>query len=131
MNARQLTLNTRVHAALHIAAAIFSTAVAAAEFSPNSAEWPTGDGWVFQAAPQEASHATRDWKVPASPLTLDPITPKTIVLAPMELKFNITLTMRRTERARRHCDMRFRYPAGSPSHNACPPQKAGPAQRGE
>ena len=46
-------LGIHVPAALFVAA-IFSTSVAAAEFSPNSAAWPRGDGWIIQVDPQGA-----------------------------------------------------------------------------
>src|ERR1700730_6473959 len=98
MKARRPVFDNRVLVALHVAALIFSTSVAAAESSPNSAEWPRGNGWTFQAGPQEAAHAAHDWEVPDSLLLPDILTPKIKIVAPAEFKLNITLTIRRNGR---------------------------------
>ena len=67
MKAIRPALGIAVQAAT-IAATIFSTSVTAAEGSPNSAAWPSGDGWVIQLGPQEIKRAAHDWEIPDSPL---------------------------------------------------------------
>ena len=114
-----------------IAATIFSTSVTAAEISPNSAEWPSGDGWVFQLSPQEIKRATHDWDIPDLPLLPDAVTPKTVISVPTEYKFNITLTIRRSDKSLGHHGAGIRHPVGTPhcgdeaSHNLWPAQCRG------
>jgi hypothetical protein len=107
MRAIRSVLGIHVRAALFVAV-IFSTSVAAAEFSPNSAAWPSGDGWVIQLGPQEIKRAAHDWEIPDSPLLPDAVTPNTIVSVPTEFKFNITLTIRRSDKSSRHHSARPR-----------------------
>ena len=96
MKAVRPALGIHVPAALFVAA-IFSTSVAAAEFSPNSAAWPRGDGWIIQA--QAATRAAHDWEIPDSPLLPDGVMPKTLISVPTEFKFDVTLTIRRNEKS--------------------------------
>jgi hypothetical protein len=57
MKAIRPALGIAVQAAT-IAATIFATSVTASEVSPNSAEWPNGDGWIVQLGPQDTSVPT-------------------------------------------------------------------------
>jgi hypothetical protein len=103
---------------IHVRAALFvfavpSTSAAAAEFLPNSAEWPSGDGWILQLNPPAATHATYDWEIPDSPLLPDAVTPKTMISVPTEFKFNITLTIRHNDKSLRNHAARARHPAGT------------------
>jgi len=101
-----------MHAALFVAA-IFSTSVAAAEFSPNSAAWPSGDGWIIQLNPRGVTHAAHDWEIPDSPPLPDAVTPKTIISVPTEFKFDITLTIRHNDKSVGNHVARARHPAGT------------------
>ena len=109
MKAVRPALGIHVPAALFVAA-IFSTSVAAAEFSPNSAAWPRGDGWIIQA--QAATRAAHDWEIPDSPLLPDGVMPKTVISVPTEFKFDVTLTIRRNEKSLGPHGARFRRPMG-------------------
>ncbi len=96
-----------------IAATIFATSVTAAEVSPNSAAWPSGDGWVIQLGPQEIKRATHDWEIPDSPLLPDAATAKTVISVPTEFKFNITLTIRHGDKSLENHGARARHPVGT------------------
>jgi len=117
-------LGIHVRAAL-LVAAIFSTSVTAAEFSPNSAEWPSGDGWIIQLNPPEATHAAHDWEVPASPPLPDSVLPKATGVAPTELEFEMTL--QRNDRSLAMRRARSLRHMGNASHGGCPHHKSGPA----
>ena len=112
MKAVRPALGIHVPAALFVAA-IFSTSVAAAEFSPNSAAWPRGDGWTIQVGPQGATRAAHDWEIPDSPLLPDGVMPKTVISVPTEFKFDVTLTFRRNEKSLGPHGARFRRPMGT------------------
>jgi hypothetical protein len=101
-------LGIHVQATL-IVAAMLSTPVAAAEFLPNAAEWPTGNDRIAQAAPQGTSHAAPDWEVPTSPLLPDSVLPKTTI-TPAELEFDSTRATRHSDRAFRNRNARSRPP---------------------
>ncbi len=112
MKAIRPALGIAVQAAT-IAATILSTSVTAAEVSPNSAEWPSGDGWVIQMGPQEIKRAAHDWEIPDSPLLPDAVTPKTVISVPTEFKFNVTLTIRHSDKSLGNHAARARHPARS------------------
>jgi hypothetical protein len=114
MTAIRPALGIHVRVAL-LVAAMFSTSVAAAELSPNSAEWPSGDGWTIQLDPQEIKHAAHDWEIPDSPLLPDAVTPKTTISVPTEFKFDVTLTIRHNDKSLRNHRARARHPVG-PAH---------------
>jgi hypothetical protein len=114
MKAIRPALGVAVQAAI-VAATIFSTLVIAAEVSPNSAEWPSGDGWTIQLGPQEIKHATHDWEIPDSPLLPDAVTSKTVISVPTEFKFNVTLTIRHHDKSLGNHRARARHPVG-PAH---------------
>ena len=122
MRAIRSVLGIHVRAALFVAV-IFSTSVAAAEFSPNSAAWPSGDGWVIQLGPQEIKRAAHDWEIPDSPLLPDAVTPNTIVSVPTEFKFNITLTIQPNDKPLGNHAARSHRPAGFAHRNDCRGQK--------
>jgi hypothetical protein len=105
-------------------AAIFSTSLAAAEVSSNSAEWPTGSGWIIQVGPQGASHTAPDWEVPASPVLPDSVLPNATSIAPSELEFDITRAIRRGHSPRGNRSVRIRRPAEIASHGACSRHKS-------
>jgi hypothetical protein len=111
MKAIRPALGIHVRAALFVAA-MLSTSVAAAELSPNSAEWPSGDGWIIQLGPQGLPHAAHDWEIPDSPLLPDAVTPKTMISVPTEFKFDITLTIRHNDKSLENHGARFRHPIG-------------------
>jgi hypothetical protein len=112
MKAVRPALGIHVPAALFVAA-IFSTSVAAAEFSPNSAAWPRGDDWIIQVGLQGARRAAHDWEIPDSPLLPDGVMPKTVISVPTEFKFDVTLTIRRNEKSLGPHGARFRRPMGT------------------
>ena len=87
--------------------------VAAAEVSPSSAEWPTGDGWIIQLGPKGVTNAAHDWEIPDSPLLPDAVMPKTIISVPAEFKFNITLTIRHNDKSLGNHGARARRPLGT------------------
>jgi hypothetical protein len=132
MKAIRPTLGIAVQAAT-IAATIFSTSVTAAEVSPNSAEWPSGDGWIIQVGSQEIKRAAHDWEIPDSPLLPDAVTPKTVISVPTEFKFNVTLTIRHNDKSLGNHRARARPQVG-PTHcgdvargawrDACPMRSA-------
>jgi hypothetical protein len=119
-------LGTAAQAAI-IATTIFSTSVNAAEVSPNSAEWPRGDGWVLQLGPQELKRAAHDWEIPDSPLLPDAVTPRTVISMPTEFKFDITLTLRRSDKSLRNHAARARRPAVTAHCVDVTPHKLQPA----
>jgi hypothetical protein len=112
MKAIRPALGIHVRAALFVAA-MLSTSVAAAELSPNSAEWPSGDGWIIQLGPQGLPHAAHDWEIPDSPLLPDAVT--TVISVPTEFKFNVTLTIRHNDKSLGNHHARARHPVG-PAH---------------
>jgi hypothetical protein len=112
MKAIRPALGIAVEAAI-IVTTIFSTSVNAAEISSNSAEWPRGDGWVLQLGPQELKRATHDWEIPDSPLLPDVVTPRTVISMPTEFKFDITLTIRHSDKSLRNHAARARHPTGT------------------
>jgi hypothetical protein len=106
-----------IHRVIHVrtalfVAAIFSTSVAAAEVSPNSAAWPNGHGWVIQLASQGVTRAAHDWEIPDPLLLPDAVTPQTVISIPTEFKFDITLTIRRNGKSLGNHGARFRHPVG-------------------
>jgi hypothetical protein len=119
-------LGIHVRAALFVAA-IFSTSVAAAELSPNSAAWPSGDGWIIQLDRPEVTPAAHDWEIPDSPLLPDAVTPKTIISVPTEFKFDVTLTIRHDDKALENHGMRARHPVGTAHCGDEAPRKLRPA----
>jgi hypothetical protein len=82
-----------LRAALLVAA--FASTSAAAEISPNGAQWPTGEGWVLR--PQGITAVTHDWDIPDSPLRSDAVTPKITIDVPTEFKVDIDLTIHRAD----------------------------------
>ena len=112
MTAIRPALGIAVQAAA-IAATIFSTSVTAAEISPNSAEWPSGDGWIIQLDPPGVTHAAYDWEMPDSPLLPDAVMPKTVISVPTDFKFNITLTIRHNDKSPSNHGARIRHPLGA------------------
>jgi hypothetical protein len=120
MKALRSALGIEARAAL-VVTAIFSTPVTAAEFSPNSAEWPSGDGWIIQLNPPRATRATHDWEVPASPLLPDSVLPKATGIAATELEVEMTHTLRRDDRSR------GKRRAWSAFHGECTRHKSRPA----
>jgi hypothetical protein len=109
MKAIRPALGINLRAALFVAA-IFSTSVAATEFSPNSAEWPNGDGWIIQLDPPRVIHAAHDWD---SPLLPDAVTPKIMFSVPTEFKFDVTLTIRNNDRSHANHGARTRHLLGT------------------
>jgi hypothetical protein len=103
---REVRMRIRVQAAFHAAAVIFSMPVAAAEISPNVAEWPTGDVWPSEAAQHGASRTADQQPIPGTPAPEERVRPTASNLTPAqykldiptEFKFNITLTIRRIDR---------------------------------
>jgi hypothetical protein len=105
-------LGIHVNVALFVAA-IFSTSVASAGLSPNSAEWPIGDGWIIHLSRKEITHAEHDWEIPDSPLLPDAVIPKTVISVPTEFKFDVTLTIRHNDKALGFHDARRRHRVGT------------------
>jgi hypothetical protein len=126
MKAIRPALGIAVQAAT-IAATIFSTSVTAAEVSRNSAEWPSGDGWIIQPARSGVTHAAHDWEMPDSPLLPDAVTPKTVISVPTEFKFNVTLTIRRDDKSHKNHGARVRHPVGTAHCGDRAPHKSPPA----
>jgi hypothetical protein len=60
-------MRIRVQTAFLVVAVILSTPVAGAELSPNLAEWPTGDVWPSEAAPQRGASTADQRPRPATP----------------------------------------------------------------
>jgi len=114
MTAIRPALGIHVRVAL-LVASMLSTSVAAAELSPNSAEWPSGDGWTIQLDPQEIKHAAHDWEIPDSRRLPDAGTPKAMISVPTEFKFDVTLTIRHDDKSPGNHRARARHPVG-PTH---------------
>jgi hypothetical protein len=110
-----------------IAATIFSTSVTATEVSPNSAEWPRGDGWVTQLGTQEIKRAAHDWEIPDSLLLPDAVTPKTVISVPTEFEFDVTLTIRHNDKSHENHGARARHPVGTAHCGDQAPHKSRPA----
>jgi hypothetical protein len=99
-------MRIRVQTAFLVAAVILSTPVGAAELSPNLAEWPTGDVWPSEAAPQRGAPTADQRPIPATPPQEQRARPNASNLAPAQYKFdiptefrlNITLTIRRNDK---------------------------------
>ena len=127
MTAIRPPLGIHVRTALFVAA-MLSTSVAAAELSPNSAEWPSGDGWIIQLGPQGLPHAAHDWEIPDSPLLPDAVMPKTIISVPAEFKFNITLTIRHNDKSPGNHGARARHPVGTAHCGDVTPNNLRPAR---
>jgi hypothetical protein len=70
--------------------AIFATSATAGQMTPNSAEWPIGEGWALR--PQ----ATHDWETP-DPALPDAVTPMMTIRIPTEFKLDVELTIRRID----------------------------------
>jgi hypothetical protein len=99
-------MRIRVQTAFLVVAVILSTPVAGAELSPNLAEWPTGDVWPSEAAPQRGASTADQRPRPATPPQDERARPNASNLTPAqykfdiptEFKFNITLTIRRNDK---------------------------------
>jgi hypothetical protein len=126
MKAIRSALGIAVQAAT-IAATFFSTSVTATEVSRNSAEWPSGDGWVIQLGPQEIKRAAHDWEIPDSPLRPDAATPKMMISVPTEFKFDVTLTIRHNDKSHKNHGARVRHPVGTVHCGDQAPRKSRPA----
>jgi hypothetical protein len=111
-----------------MAATILSTSMTAAEVSPSSAEWPTGEGWIIQVGPQELKRAAHDWEIPDSPLLPDAVTPKTVITVPTDFKFNVTLTIRHNDKSLENHGTRARHPVGTAHCGNEAPRKLRPAR---
>jgi hypothetical protein len=106
----------RVQTAFLVAAVILSRSVGAAELSPNLAEWPTGDVWPSEAAPQRGAPTAGQRPIPATSPQEERARPNASNLAPAqykfdiptEFKFNITLTIRRNDQPLANHSRRFR-----------------------
>jgi hypothetical protein len=72
---------------------VFSTSATAGEMTPNSAEWPIGEGWALRL---QGTRATHDWET-ADPALSDAATPMMTIRIPTEFKLDIELTIRRTD----------------------------------
>jgi hypothetical protein len=110
-----------------IAATIFSTSVTATEVSPNSAEWPRGDGRIIQLGPQKIKRAAHDWEIPDSSLLRDAVTPKIVISVPTEFKFDVTLTIRHNDKSHENHGARARHPVGTAHCGDLAPHKSRPA----
>jgi hypothetical protein len=111
MKAIRPALGIAVQAAI-IATTISSTSVTAAEVSPNSAAWPSGDGWIIQVGPSGVTPAAHDWEIPDSPLLPDVATPKAVISVPTGFKLDITLTIRNNDKSHETLGARARHPVG-------------------
>ena len=85
-------MHVSIKAALQTAAIIASTSVGAAEIM--TVEPPTGDVWMSAADLQKASPSSGPTAAATVPRTE---TPNPSPVAPAEFKFNLTLTIRRSD----------------------------------
>src|ERR1700730_10278649 len=82
----EVCMRILIQSAVHIAAAIISTSVIAAEISPNAVELPTGDVWPSGAPHLGPSRTTEEKEKPATPV---PVPPRPSNIAPAEFKFDV------------------------------------------
>jgi hypothetical protein len=109
MIAVRRALYIRVLATIHAVAAIAAVPVAHADLLLNPAEWHPRDRCAAEAGPQQASHASPDWEVLASPPLAEMATPRDTIVVPTEFNFNITLMLYRKHGRISHYAARVRH----------------------
>ena len=83
-----------IQAAFLVSIVAISTSAAAAEFSPQADDRPTGDVWISATGPQRAYHAGDRVEAATALQAPDAETRNRAAAPPTEFKFNITLTIR-------------------------------------
>jgi hypothetical protein len=116
---------TRV--ALHIAAAILSTSVAASQLACDSVERPTSGVSMSETRAQGTSRAAPDQRLPDS-RSPDVLIPDATTVVPAEFNFNITLTLRPNSGSPENHRVRWRG-FGFASCIKCPLPKPQPIHR--